>query len=120
MDKRTKPIVAALAAIVVIGVGAGVGIAAGGDDDRPLSGSAYDRATKAALDHVGEGTVTETEAEEDGDTAYEVEIRRDNGSQIEVLLDSNFEVIGSESDDDGAEGEDEGRDDDDDGGKDDD
>jgi hypothetical protein len=105
MDKRTKLIVGALAAIIVVGIGAGVGIAAGGDDDRPLTGSDYDRATQAALDHVGEGTVTETEAGDDG-AAYEVEIRRHDGSQVEILLDDKFEVVGSESDDDGAEDDD--------------
>jgi hypothetical protein len=116
MEKRSKLILGALAAVVVIGASAGFAVAAGGDD-QPLTGSDYDRATAAALDHVGEGTVTETEAG-DGDAAYEVEIRLDDGSQVEVQLDENFNVIGSEGDDDGA-GDDEGAGDDDAGGEDD-
>jgi uncharacterized membrane protein YkoI len=90
--------------------GAGVGVAASGSDDKPLRGSTYDKATAAALEHVGEGTVTETEIGDDG-AAYEVEIRLDNGSQVEVQLDSNFDVTGSEADDDGAGDTDEGGDD---------
>lgn len=101
MNKRTKLTVAAIGAVAVIGVGAGVGVAASGDDDKPLQGSDFDRATAAALDHVGEGTVTETEIGDDG-AAYEVEIRLGDGSQVEVQLDGNFEVTGSEADDDGA------------------
>jgi hypothetical protein len=110
MDKRTRLTIGALAAVGVIGLGAGVGVAAGGDDDKPLRGSDYDRATAAALEHVGEGTVTETEVG-DGGAAYEVEIRLDDGSQVEVQLDSNFEVTGSEGDDDGADDTDEANDD---------
>jgi hypothetical protein len=110
MDKKSKLIVGTIAA-GVIGVGAGVGIAAGGDDDKPLGGRDYDRATAAALEHVGEGAVTETEVG-DGGAAYEVEVRLDDGSQVEVQLDGNFKVIGSENDDDGLGDDGEGAEDD--------
>ena len=104
MQKKTKLIVAAVVAVAAVGTGTGVGIASGGDDDdRPLRGTSYDRATAAALEHV-DGTVVETEVG-DGDAAYEVEIRRADGSEVEVELDSNFGVIGSEPDDDAAEDE---------------
>ncbi len=52
---------------------------------------------------MGGGTVTETELG-DGGASYEVEIRLEDGNQVEVSLDQNFEVIGSASDDDGARG----------------
>jgi hypothetical protein len=67
-------------------------------DDVPLSGSAYDRATRAALAHTGGGTVTETEAGDDG-AAYEVEIRLPNGREVEINLDADFRVISQEDDD---------------------
>jgi uncharacterized membrane protein YkoI len=104
MQKRTKLIVGATAAAVVIGVSTGFTIAA--DDDEPLTGSTSDRATEAALDHIGDGTVIETEVG-DGGAAYGVEIRRDDGSVVEVELDESFDVIGTEEDDDEkGEGED--------------
>jgi uncharacterized membrane protein YkoI len=99
MDKRTKLIAAGIAASALVGT-AGFAIAASGDD-QPLTGTALERATEAALEHVGEGTVTETEMG-DGGAAYEVEVRLDDGSQVEVQLDSDFNVIGDEPDDDGA------------------
>jgi hypothetical protein len=74
-------------------------LASAGDDDKPLTGADLDRATEAALDHVGEGQVVETEVGDDG-AAFGVEIRKDDGSVVEVNLDGNFEVIGSEADDD--------------------
>ncbi len=111
MDKRTRRlIVGTIGVAAVIAVGAGAGPAAGGGDERPLKGADYDRATTAALEHLGEGTVVETEAGDDG-AAYEVEIRGADGTQVEVELDENFEVIGNQSDDDGAsDAEDEGDD----------
>jgi hypothetical protein len=99
MHRRKKLIVAVVAALTMIGVGTGVVLAAAGDDDAPLQGRAYDRATAAALEHVGGGTVLETESGDDG-AAYGVEIRKEDGGVVEVSLDENFEVVGSEQDDD--------------------
>jgi hypothetical protein len=101
---------AGAAAVVVIVAGAGIGLAAGmGDDDEPLTGSTYDKAVAAALAETG-GTVTETEVGDDG-AVYSVEVRLDDGSQREINLDAEFNVIGSEVDDDGP-GDDVGPDDD--------
>ncbi len=99
MAKR-KLIVAVAAALALLGAGTGVVLASVGDDDKPLGGRTLDQATSAALGHVGGGTVAETEVGDDG-AAYGVEIRKDDGSVVEVNLDENFKVIGAESDEDG-------------------
>lgn len=99
MSKR-KLIVAVVAVLALLGAGTGVVLASGGDDDKPLAGTALDQATSAALQHVGGGTVVETEVGDDG-AAYGVEIRKDDGSVVEVNLDENFKVIGAEPDEDG-------------------
>ncbi len=104
----------ALIAVVVLAAGAvsaGFAIAAAGGDEQPLTGSALERATDAALAHTGGGTVVETETGDDG-AAYSVEIRLDDGSQVEVNLDGNFEVVGQETDDDGPGDQDGAGDDD--------
>ena len=101
----------AVLALAVIGAGAGIAVATGGDDDQPITGSALDKATAAALEHTGGGTVTETEAGDDG-AAYGVEIRLDDGSQVEVNLDESFNVIGQAADDDGPNDRDGAEDDD--------
>jgi hypothetical protein len=111
MDRRTKWIAAGAVTLAVIGSGAGIAIATGAaDDDEPLTGSALERATAAALEHTGGGSVIETEAGDDG-AAYGVEIRLEDGRVVEVNLDQDFNVIGDEADDDGS-GEDEGPNDD--------
>ncbi|MEX2238332.1 MAG: PepSY domain-containing protein [Dehalococcoidia bacterium] len=113
---RKQYLAAALVAVLVIAGAAfaltsGDTIAGGGDDDEPLTGSALERASAAALEHTGEGRVTETEVG-DGGSAYEVEVLLDDGSQVEVQIDADFNVVGDEADDDGAEGDDADGDDD--------
>ena len=101
MTKRTRLVVIGFVAAGIVATAAGVGIAAAGDDDRPLTGDDLDRAVAAALAETGGGGVLETEVGDDG-AAYGVEIRLDDGRVVEVSLDENFDVIGSEADDDGA------------------
>lgn len=110
MDKKKASIVA-VATLVLAGAGTGAVLAGSGDDDKPLRGDALERATSVALDHVGDGSVVETEVGDDG-AAYGVEVRKSDGTVVEVNLDEDFNVIGSERDDDGADGSDEGGDDD--------
>jgi hypothetical protein len=101
MERKTKLIVGGALALAVVGGGAGVAIGAAGGDDRPLSGSALEQATAAALEATGGGTVIETEVG-DGGASYGVEVRLEDGRVVEVNLDQDFNVIGREADDDGA------------------
>ena len=69
------------------------GAAEGQDSDESLSGSPAQQAADAALRATGGGTVLEVEQGDDPGSAYEVEVRKNSGV-IEVMLDSNFNVIG--------------------------
>ncbi len=111
MNRRTKFLLAGTLAVAVIGGGSAAAVAAagGGDDDAsdtPISQPALDRATAAALDHTGGGRVTGTEVG-DEESYYEVEVTKDDGSQVDVQLDQSFEVVGSEGDDESEQGENE-------------
>jgi uncharacterized membrane protein YkoI len=94
---RRPSIIAAVIAIAAAGVTAAA--ATGGDDDaaeRAITGGALDRAEAAALADTP-GKVTETEVG-DEESYYEVEVTRDDGSQVDVQLDRGFRVVGSEAD----------------------
>jgi uncharacterized membrane protein YkoI len=113
MDRKLAIIVASVLVLVLAAAGAGIAYsAASGDDDQALTGSTLQKASAAALRHTGGGTVIETEAGDDG-AAYGVEVRLADGRVVEVSLDSSFNVVGREADDDGAGDEDEAGDDDD-------
>jgi uncharacterized membrane protein YkoI len=112
MDSKLKKGILAGAAVLALGVG-GTAIAAGGggDDDggkgedhgeQAITGSALDKASRAALDRVGEGRVTATE-QFDEEGYYEVEVTRDDGSQVDVHLDRHFNVLNEHGDDEGED-----------------
>ncbi len=89
-----------VAALAIIGGGVGVAVATGavGDDNEaPITDDALNKASAAALAHTGGGTVTETEVG-DEESLYEVQVTLDDGSQIDVQLDADFNVVGDEAD----------------------
>ena len=95
MKKKTIWITgAAVAAVLVVG-GAGLAIADPFDGpDGPLTGGTLDKASAAALDAVGSGTVTDTEAGSGDDAhAYEVEVTLADGTDVDVALDTSFAVL---------------------------
>jgi hypothetical protein len=95
-----KRLLIASAAVAALGAGGAAIAVASGDDDgsgRAISGAALDRAGQAALAATGGGKVTETEAG-DEESYYEVEVTRADGSQVDVQLDREFQVVAQESD----------------------
>jgi len=112
-------ILAALLAVAALAVGAAAAVASDGgvdelsstavddglgDDadsaedaaerpDVPIVGTDLERATAAALAHLGEGRVTETEVG-DEESYYEVEVTLDDGRQVDVQLDEAFNFVG--------------------------
>jgi uncharacterized membrane protein YkoI len=101
MTKRAKILISGAAVAAIAAGGAGVALGTGGDDDateKPISGSALDQASAAALEHTGGGEVTGTEVG-DEESLYEVEVRLPDGGQTDVQLDRSFNVVGDEADD---------------------
>jgi uncharacterized membrane protein YkoI len=101
--KRTTRLAIVAAATVALAGGVGVAAVAangGGDDDEqevPITGAELEQASAAALASTGGGTVTGTEVG-DEDSYYEVEVTLDDGSQVDVQLDRDFNVVASEAD----------------------
>ncbi|MCW2974414.1 MAG: hypothetical protein JWN72_2687 [Thermoleophilia bacterium] len=69
-----------------------------GESKQELTGSDLAKASKAALGRVGEGKVTKTEKGDDGEAAFEVEVTKDDGSQVDVELDASFAVTAANLD----------------------
>ena len=102
---RTLVIAAAVAMLLALG-GAGIAYANGADSEEQLTGPEAQKAKSAAIAAVGGGTVTEVERD-DGDDGYgtnggyEIEVKREDGTQVEVHLDGDYDVVGQEADEDG-------------------
>ena len=100
----------AVTAVVLAAGGAGVAQAVSGSEEEGgreanekadggnLSGDAKGRAERAAVSAAGGGTVVESEKGDDGSAAYEVAVKKADGSTVEYHLDGNFKVIGTERD----------------------
>ena len=108
MRKRTAWIIGAAVAAAALG-GASMAAASGAafDDDstgngstqQPLSQTDPDKAVDAAMAKVGSGQVTEVERGDDPGSSYEVEIRKSDGSEVEVNIGANFQVLNQRADD---------------------
>ena len=104
---RSKRVVLpTIAAVAVLGAG-GIAWSSAASDE--LTGDERDRASNAALEAVGEGKVTGTETD-DEEGAYEIEVTRPDGTQVDVHLDKDYQVLSQDADD--EDGDDDGRDDD--------
>ena len=72
-------------------------------EERP-TGLDAQKAKSAAIAAVGGGTLTELERD-DGDEGYGTsgvyEVEREDGTQVEVHLDGDYDVVGQQADDDG-------------------
>ena len=100
---------AVVGALAIGGAATGVAMArsGGGDDQNPISGDAYERATAKALAVVGSGHVTETE-QGDEESYYQVEVTKPDGSQVDVNLDERFNLVKTKAEREtpGSEGDD--------------
>jgi hypothetical protein len=102
INLRTLVIAAAVALLLALGA-AGIAYANGGDSEEQLTGPEAEKAKSAAIGAVGGGgTVTEVERDDgNGTGAFEVEVTREDGSQVEVHLDGDYNVVGQQADEDG-------------------
>lgn len=97
MNRRARIAATAAAGVAIVAAaGAGIGYAFDGDDDE-VTGPAADRARAAAVEAVPGGTAGEVETESDeGAAAYGVQVTAPDGTALEVHLDKDLKVVGTE------------------------
>jgi hypothetical protein len=111
MKKKTIWISAAAAVVVLGAAGISVAVADPFDGDDRLSGQTLEKASAAAIAEAGEGTVREASASDDLDHKYDVEVRLTDGTEVDVALDENFDVVYSDRDNRGNDRDDDSTDD---------
>lgn len=98
MRHRTKAALAVTAVVLAAGGGTGAALAISGGGDAPAAGPEADKAISAALAITGGGTANAVEHDTEKGATYEVEIRKPDGSTVDVRLDANFERVAVDDD----------------------
>lgn len=105
MDRKRLVASAAAAVVLTLGVGSGIAYATGGGSPEQGAGPGIEKAKGIALVQANGGRVTGTEVE-DEEGYYEIEVTKDDGSQIDVHLDKNFKVLSTPADHEGPDDKD--------------
>ena len=100
MTTKRKALLAGGTALALALGGVGVASALGGDDDgeRQATGPDAARAKAAALKLVPGGTANAVERDDEKGATWEVEIRKPDGSTVDVRLGANFEKVAIDAD----------------------
>ena len=89
-----KWLIAGVGAVVLAATVAGGAIAfASNDGEGGVTGPQADRAVQAALEATGGGTANAVERDGESGGVWEVEVRKPDGSIVDVRLDENFRLV---------------------------
>lgn len=105
MTGRRKLLIGGAVMLALGAGGVGLAQAVGGDSDEQATGPDADRAKAAAVKLVGGGTAVGVERDDDDGGAWEVEVKKADGSVVEVDLTGALKRAGVERDDDDGAGE---------------
>jgi len=94
--RRKRVLVPAIGTVAALAIGTTAWSASANN----VTGDERDRIAAAAVKVAGGGTAEDVEQSDDADEAYEVEVRRANGTEVEVSLDKNLKEVRTEVDDD--------------------
>jgi len=90
---------AAVALMLLVGAGVAYASGSGGDSSGQAAGTNLDKAKSVALEQVN-GQVTGSEVgDEEG--AYQIEVTKADGTQVDVNIDKNFNVMNAQADKEG-------------------
>jgi uncharacterized membrane protein YkoI len=85
-------------ALAAGGAGAAAAIGSGHDDEGGANGPGADQATAAALKLYPGGHANAVERDSENGATWEVEVRKADGSTVDVRLDQNYQLVVAESD----------------------
>ena len=104
MNAKKMILGAAVALMLLVGAGVAYANGSGSDPSGQATGANLDKAKSVALDQVN-GQVTGSEVgDEEG--AYQIEVTKADGTQVDVNIDKNFNVINTQADNEGQDSQD--------------
>jgi uncharacterized membrane protein YkoI len=100
MNVKRRTIAAAGVAVALGASALGTAVALGGnDDDEQATGPGADRAASVALDRFPGARVLAVEQDADSGPPWEVELRRPDGTTVDVELDARYRIVDTDEDD---------------------
>ena len=102
MTRRRKLLIGGAVVLALGAGGVGLAQAVGGDSEEQVSGPDADRAKAAAVKLAGGGKAVGVERDDGSGAAWEVEVEKAGGGEIEVRLTSDLKQVGIGGDDEGA------------------
>src|SRR3954468_3973950 len=102
MNRKSVVIIATTTALAAGGVGAVAAIGSGDDGAGGATGPGAATATAAALKLVPGGSPNAGERDGENGATWEVEVRKPDGSTVDVRLDANYRKVVIESDSEGG------------------
>jgi hypothetical protein len=106
MKRRTTKITAGLAALAALALGGAAIANATQGGGAKLTGAEASKASAAALRATGGGKVQAYERDGEDGATYEVEVRKPDGSVVDVRLDASYSVVVIEGDHESNDGAD--------------
>ena len=94
--RSKRVILPTIAAVAALGIG---GVVWASSANADLQGGERDRVSTAATQAVGGGKVIDAESSDDPGEAFEVEVRKPDGTEVDVTLDKDLNVLRQEADD---------------------
>jgi hypothetical protein len=95
---RRKALITGAAAIAIAAGAAGVATAGGDDGDGQAAGPGAERAKAAALKLVPGGKANAVERDGEKGATWEVEVRKPDGSTVDVRLDADLSKVAIDGD----------------------
>ena len=98
MKRKPLIIIALTAALAAGGVVAVQAVAGGDDGDKQATGAGAEKAKAAALQLIPGGTANAVERDGENGATWEVEVRKPDGSTVDVRLDAGYQKVVIEGD----------------------
>jgi uncharacterized membrane protein YkoI len=100
--RRKRVLIPTIGAAAALAIGGTAWSAAANN----VTGTERDRIAAAAVERVGGGVAEDVEHGDDAGEAYDVEVRRADGSEVEISLDRNLKEVRRDIDDDSDDSDD--------------
>ena len=101
--RRSRALTAVAVAIMAVAGGTGAALAVTGSSNDGATGPDADKAVAAALKLTDGGTANAVERDNEKGATWEVEVKKPDGTTVDVRLDASYRLVAIDSDSENAD-----------------